>query len=267
MTDRSDWFEKCLKGMEFAKSTAKITERFLLKYKTNLSPPAAPVSIILPSFNEEQYIKYALISIKNQNLLKIYPSSFEFILVDSGSKDRTVKFAEPYVDRIIISKRRGKLTARNLVTDLSAGKIIVSVDGDCFYPQNWLNTLLSPFSDPSTVAVSGSTVDYSDPIVPGEIYTLGFLTSKLLWPNRMSGRNSAYWKWAFYQTGKFNEKVNQLNVEEMIEEEEIGFGNRLAGIGKVAYKFNATCMHLGGDKVACRRGIGTCREKPGVDRF
>lgn len=263
-----DWFEKCLRGMEFAKATAKITERFILKYETEISPPAAPVSIILPSFNEERYIKYALISIKNQNLLITHPNSFEVILVDSGSKDQTVKFAEPYVDRIIISERRGKLTARNLATDLSAGKIIISVDGDCFYPQNWLNTLLSPFSDPNTAGVNGSTVDYSDPIIPGEVNTLCFLAGQmLLWPNRMYGRNSAFWKWAFYQAGGFNENVNQLNVEEMIEEEEVGFGNRLAMIGKVVYKFNATCMHLGGDKIACRRGIGTCREKLGVDRF
>ena len=52
--------------------------------------------------------------------------------VDSGSSDNTIPIAEPYIDRLITTKQRGKLTARNLATLQSYGNIIVSVDSDIY---------------------------------------------------------------------------------------------------------------------------------------
>ena len=50
--------------------------------------------------------------------------------------------------------------------------------------------------------------------------------------------------------GRYN--INQFKVREMVNEEEIGFGNRLARIGRVVLKINASCIHLGGSKTAYR---------------
>lgn len=235
--------------------TSDIIEAKMKNYDTDIQPPIDKVSIIMASYNEEAHIEQAVSSVRNQSILDSYPEYFEFILVDSGSTDNTVKFAKPFVDKII-NVPRGKLTARNLATGISNGNIIVSVDADAFYPYHWLNTLLKPFNDPSIIAVHGSSFDSNIPIIGGMIYIiLHAINRNFIAVNQMNGGNSAYYKHLYYLTGRFNENIDQFNINEMLQEEEIGFGNRLAKVGKVIYKINASRTHLGGQKIACRIGL------------
>jgi glycosyltransferase involved in cell wall biosynthesis len=223
-------------------------------YDTDVKPPIDSVSIIMPSYNEETFIETAVLSIKDQSIIKNYPEYFEFVVVDSNSTDNTVELAKPYVDKVI-SAPRGKLTARNLATDMSNGNIIVSVDADTFYPHHWLNTLLKPFSDPkynNIVGVNGSTIDRSIIGIPSSIRNILELIDKMMCPRKLLGRNSAYYKHAYYLVGKFDERINQFNMQDMLHEEEMGFGDRMSKIGTVIYKMNASCLHLGGQKIACR---------------
>ncbi len=226
--------------------------------------PIDTVSIIIPSFNEELFIKKCLTSIKGQSIINEYPEYFETILVDSSSSDNTVNIAEPYVDRIITTKVRGKLTARNLATLQSRGNIIVSVDSDTYYPPFWLNTLLEPFNNinnpdynSNIVGVIGSTYDPNIPMIPTPIRNIAeILDRKILKPTSMVGRNSVYYKHVFYQTGLFNETIDQMNIKEMLQEEERGFGRKLSKFGNIKFKLNANCVHLGGKRIGCRIGTG-----------
>jgi len=242
-------------------TAANVIENKMRNYDTEVIEPVDTVSIIIPTLNEEQFIEKMLASLTAQSIIREYPNMFELIMIDSGSSDNTVPIAENFLDNIIRVDIRGKLTARNIATNEAKGNIIVSVDADCIYDYNWLNTLLRPFNDytnpkyDNVVGVNGSTIDYSIDAIPGQINTLSFLfQQKITKRNRMYGRNSAYYKHAFYQSGMFNEDINQFNVSDMVKEEESGFGNRLAKLGKVIYKMNATCIHLGGHKIDCRLG-------------
>lgn len=241
--------------------------------------PIDTVSIIVPSFNEELFIKKSLSSIKGQSIINEYPEYFETILVDSGSTDNTVNIAENYVDRIITTKVRGKLTARNLATLQSRGNIIVSVDSDSYYPSFWLNTLLEPFNNingvnynPNIIGVVGSTYDPDIPGIPIPVRNMAeILDRKIIHPVQMIGRNSAYWKHNFYQTGLFNEAINQMDVHEMLAEEERGLGTRLSTLGKIKFKLNANCIHLGGQRIGCRLGTSnkqSCKAQGvSIERF
>lgn len=142
-----NFLNKALIGSLGTYVTSSIIEHKMREYDTGVSKPIDTVSIIVPSFNEEQFIGTALSSLRNQSIIEKYPEYFELVLVDSGSKDDTVKLAAPYVDKILTTNVRGKLTARNLATDYSNGNIIVAVDSDTYYPYHWLNSLLIPFSD------------------------------------------------------------------------------------------------------------------------
>ena len=235
-------------------ATSSIIEKSMKDYDTDVKPPIDSVSIIMPSYNEESFVETAVLSIRDQSIIQNYPDLFEFIIVDSNSTDKTVELVEPYVDKIILAPR-GKLTARNLATDQSNGNIIVSVDADTIYPHHWLNTLLKSFSDSryqNVVGVNGSTIDKSIIGVPGPIRNVLELVDIIRYPNKMLGRNSAFYKHAYYLVGRFDESINQFNMQSMVDEEEIGFGERLSKIGRVVHKINASCIHLGGAKIACR---------------
>lgn len=241
-----------------AMSLGGIIESKMREYNTEILQPIDTLSIIMASYNEADFIETALSSLRNQSIIQQYPDSFELILADSCSTDGTVDIATPYVDRVIITSR-GKLTARNEATDQANGNIIVSVDADTYYPYHWLNSLLEPFNnlkDSSIVAVSGSTFDYTVPNIPDALYVLSdtfynYTFNKV----RMVGRNSCYWKHAFYLANRFDESIDQYNIWKIFGEEEKKFGQRLSKLGKVIYKLNASCYHLGGFKSIGRLGI------------
>lgn len=225
---------------------------------TKIYKPIDTVSIIVPSFNEASFIEQCLKSLRNQEIIKQYPDYFELIMIDSNSTDNTIQLATPYVDKLITTTLRGKLTARNLATLEAKGNIIVSVDADCYYNTYWLNTLLEPFNNiNNTKTISGVVGSTYDSYMGVPLILRNFaeiVDRKILNPVQMIGRNSAYWKHIFYQTGIFNESINQVNIEEMVKEEERDFGIRISKIGNVIYKLNANCIHLGGQKIGCRSG-------------
>lgn len=241
-----------------------IERKMKIPQTKDIYKPIDTVSIMVPSYNEEPFIEQCLKSIREQTIIQEYPQYFEIMLVDSGSKDKTVELAKQYVDKIVITPR-GKLTARNLATDQTKGNIIVSVDSDSYYPPQWLNTLLEPFNNlydteyenDYVVGTVGSTFD--DPPIPGvprQIRNIAEAIDRYIYhPNQMVGRNSAYWKHAFYQSGRFDDiNTNQLNVVTMVKEEEEGFGKRLSKLGTIVLKFDAMCVHLGSLKIGCRLG-------------
>lgn len=220
--------------------------------------PIDTVSIIVPSFNEEPFIKKCLSSIRGQSIIQEYPQYFELILIDSGSRDNTVKIAEPYVDKIITTTKRGKLTARNLAIHHAEGNVIISVDSDSYYSPFWLNTLMKPFNNleyNNLACVVGSTYDPYLPYVPTPIRNIAeFLDRNIINPKRVVGRNSAFWKHLFYKIGRFDETINQMDVNAMLQEEEYWFGEKLSKFGKIVIKMNANCLHLGGQRIGCRYG-------------
>ncbi|MCD6457851.1 MAG: glycosyltransferase [Thermoproteales archaeon] len=55
------------------------------------------VSVIILTYNFERFIEVCLQSIKNQTYKNI-----EIIVVDKGSKDRTVSIAKKYTDNVFI---------------------------------------------------------------------------------------------------------------------------------------------------------------------
>lgn len=234
-------------------SLSNALEHRMTKGNNIIEPPIDTVTIIIPTYNEEQYIEQCLSSLTNQSIVHQYPNYFEYILVDSQSTDNTVQLAEPYVDKIIIAPK-GKLTSRILATQQSNGNIIVSVDSDSIYQYNWLNSLLEPFRTYSNVAaVVGSTIDKTIPYIPGSLYTVGAVLDRtLIHPNQIIGRNSAYWKHLFYLSGQFNTNINQLRIDQIYDEEELNFGKRLSQYGNIVFKLEASCIHLGGMRIGCR---------------
>lgn len=83
------------------------------------------VSIIIPTYNSEKTIEKCLISIKNQTYANI-----EIILVDNGSKDKTVEVAQNYNCKIYTLTGKERSSQINLGANVSSGKYLYRVDSD-----------------------------------------------------------------------------------------------------------------------------------------
>lgn len=89
------------------------------------------ISVILPVYNGEKYIKKAIESILDQSL-----TDFEVIIVDDGSTDSTPNIIKSFDDSritIITQSRQGPGAARNNAMDISKGDYIMFLDADDWF--------------------------------------------------------------------------------------------------------------------------------------
>lgn len=100
------------------------------------------VSIIVPIYNAARTLSACVDSILSQMV-----KSFELILVDDGSTDRSGEMCDEYAKvnpnvTIIHKKNGGVSSARNAGIDLSKGEFICFVDSDDSIEPDYLETLL-----------------------------------------------------------------------------------------------------------------------------
>ncbi|MBS3054704.1 MAG: glycosyltransferase [Candidatus Aenigmarchaeota archaeon] len=93
-------------------------------------------SFIIPTRNEQDYLKGCMDSIKNQTV-----KSHEIIVVDGLSQDGTVAAAKREGARIIYEKRKGPSVARNAGARAARGRVLVFTDADVRFPPDFLERL------------------------------------------------------------------------------------------------------------------------------
>ena len=91
------------------------------------------VSVIMPIYNGEKYIKNTIESILTQTL-----KEFELILIDDGSTDSSYDLIKEYEsadERIVVvhQDNKGQAIARNNGIGLAKGKYLVFWDCDDFF--------------------------------------------------------------------------------------------------------------------------------------
>lgn len=99
------------------------------------------ISVIVPVFKVEQYLKRCVSSILNQSYKNI-----EIILVDDGSPDNCPEICDDlsskYSNITVIHKKNGGLSsARNAGLEKCNGRYISFVDSDDFIDKNFINRL------------------------------------------------------------------------------------------------------------------------------
>lgn len=116
----------------------------------------AKVSIIVPVYNVEKYLRKCLDSLINQTLKDI-----EIICVNDGSKDNSPKILEEYAkkdNRIIVinQENAGLSVARNSGIDIAKGEYIGFVDSDDWIDLDFFEKLYySATSNDTDIAVGG----------------------------------------------------------------------------------------------------------------
>ena len=95
-------------------------------------------SVIVPALNEETCIETCLKSILRQTLPR---NSYEIIVSDGASNDRTVEIARKYADRVVVSEKRGIWLGRNLGAQFAKGRYLVFIDADTRIKEDYLETV------------------------------------------------------------------------------------------------------------------------------
>ncbi|MEN6611026.1 MAG: glycosyltransferase [Methanoregulaceae archaeon] len=110
------------------------------------------ISVVIPSYNEEENISRCLVSLSHQTLPR---DTYEIIVVDGDSKDRTREIAEKYADRVFIQRSKKVGGARNDGILEANGNIIATTDADCILPSDWLETIARGFDEKEVVQLYG----------------------------------------------------------------------------------------------------------------
>ncbi len=190
------------------------------------------ISVVIPAYNEAKFISKTLDSLVKQKTAH----NFEVILVDNDSTDDTVMVAGEFQKvldlRILSEKNKGRSPARRTGFAAAKGEFIFSTDADTIVPENWIDEMMSNFSDQSIVAVTGSC----------KIHDSGWLINyffNVIQPLSMKGYRIAfghYWlsgfnfairKSAYIKSGGFNPELNS--------QEDTELSLRVNKLGKIKY--------------------------------
>ncbi|MEO5361849.1 MAG: glycosyltransferase [Nitrospirota bacterium] len=82
--------------------------------------------------------------------------TYEVIVIDDGSKDKTGEIASGYPIRYYRKENGGPASARNMGVREAAAEIILFTDADCVVTGSWIEEMLRPFEDPEVSAVKGA---------------------------------------------------------------------------------------------------------------
>lgn len=119
----------------------------------------AQVSVIIPVFNGESYVRAAIESVWNQT----YGDS-EIVVVDDGSTDRTRDIVQSIGEKVIYKRQSnsGPIAARNLGIALSSGEYVAFLDHDDLWYSDKLEKQVSILESYPEVGLVCSEVDNID---------------------------------------------------------------------------------------------------------
>jgi GT2 family glycosyltransferase len=139
------------------------------RYRGPLPPPLLRyprVSVVVCAYNAERTMEACLASLKTLD----YPD-YEVIVVNDGSKDRTLEISERFpFCRIISQENKGLSVARNVGAEAATGEIVAYTDSDCVADPDWLTYLAARMEEGNLAACGGPNFPPpEDSLVPAAV--------------------------------------------------------------------------------------------------
>lgn len=203
-------------------------------------------SILIPAKDEALNIRTCLDAVLSQ----ASSTEFEVILVDSGSTDGTPEIVSGYPVRLyrIAPETFHHARTRNYLASLAQGAYLVYLNADAFPASpNWLNFLLSNFSDSSVGAVYGRHLPKQDCNLERQVVLATMYGDVKIVKEPSRKRELGY---RYYHLSTVNAAFRK-NVwestgfpEELKIFEDVGIAKRILDSGwKIVYEPTATVYH------------------------
>lgn len=194
------------------------------------------ISVIIPTFNEEKYITRCLSALANQKT----HFSYEILVVDHNSTDKTIPIAKKYKTRIIQEEIRGTAVARQAGVNNANSTIVAFTEADCIPPNDWIERIGNHFlQHPDDVGITGryyfDDANKGMKLVSLQAMALGNYLVKILKGNfPFRGTNSAGRKDIILKAGGFREEGAPFDDADC--------SNRVAKYGNIYFDQNLTVV-------------------------
>lgn len=183
------------------------------------------VSVVIPVLNEEENLGRCLGSLAYQ-----LEGKDEIIIVDNGSRDRTLEIAGAYKCKLFVYPEVSIGEMRRLGVEEASNPIILEADGDHVFTSGFLNKHRKYYEDPSIVGVRGRILDYKGRMLADFTYNLA---SQLL---QLGHGSYSYRKSIYSQTSGHRDTKWAYDVV---------LWNEIRKVGKTVYDPDLILYHSG----------------------
>ncbi|MBI5440963.1 MAG: TIGR04283 family arsenosugar biosynthesis glycosyltransferase [Deltaproteobacteria bacterium] len=173
-----DWFDvdhsEDLVGLRRRLVRGDIDAPSTARALAGLAPEPSRVSIVIPALDEEARIERQLHSLSGSG------AWHEVIVVDGGSRDRTVERARGFPGVRVIESPRGRALQMNAGARVATGDVLLFLHADVELPPGALEQVTAALADPATVAGAFRTwtVEDGPPCRLGPLLHLADLRSR-----------------------------------------------------------------------------------------
>jgi len=119
------------------------------------------ISIIIPSYNQQEYLPDAIESALNQTV-----KADEIIIVDDGSTDNSLEIAKKYPVKVVSQVNKGLASARNAGIMNAKGDYCLFLDADDMLLDNCVKRILEAIDKNSGLTNEGLMFGQPDIIAP-----------------------------------------------------------------------------------------------------
>jgi len=191
---------------------------------------AKAVSLIIPAYNEENYIGACLDAV----MRNIAPRAHEIIVVDNGSTDATAEIVGRYPEVTrVFEPAKGITRARQAGYRHASGKILAFIDADTLPPAGWIEQIEEQFAAQADLACLSGPYDYHDlPRLRRRIAAAWFVAARLVYRGvgyMMVGGNFAIRRTVLDAMGGFDATIEFYG-------EDADVGRRARRFGRVLFR-------------------------------
>lgn len=200
------------------------------------------ISIIIPTLNEEKIIEKTI-----QNLRNLKDISYEIIISDGKSTDKTIEIAKKYADKVVVYDGKTRQTigmGRNLGAQQATGDFLVFLDSDLYIPNinQFFNKTIENFKkDKKLVALTvclkvfPEVATLSDKVIFKIVNYIFFFFNNVFHTGGASGEFQMIRADIFNKLGGYNETLAAAEDNELFV--------RLAKVGRTHIEMSLFILH------------------------
>lgn len=168
------------------------------------------ISIIIPTFNEEERIGTLLNHLKNC----CSETNHEIIIADGGSVDATISIAEQSGTNVLHCNKKGRAAQMNEGAEHAAGSILYFLHADTFPPLNFVSEIRKSFERGYRSGCFQLAFDHSHPVL--KFYS--WCTRFRLTVFRFGDQSLFVEKTLFHEVGGFDESLTVMEDQKVVKE-------------------------------------------------